>query len=75
MAMCNASLTLQGYALPARLFAYNFSKNPYELLRPLGLNMDPSTDGGVSMTPDLNTPAKVSRYKWEPYRDIDVYIL
>ena len=25
--------------------------------------------GGVPTTPDPNTSAKVSRYKWEPYRD------
>ena len=25
--------------------------------------------GGVPTTPDPNTSAKVSRYKWDPYRD------
>ena len=25
--------------------------------------------GGVATTPDPNTSAKVSRYKWDPYRD------
>ena len=28
-----------------------------------------STIGGVPTTPDPNTSAKVSRYKWEAYRD------
>ena len=32
-------------------------------------NLGPHVFGVVSTTPDPNTPAKVWRYKWEPYRD------
>ena len=32
-------------------------------------SLGPEIIGGVTTTPDPNTSAKVSRYKWEPYRD------
>ena len=33
------------------------------------LKLNPPFLGGVPTTPDPNTSAKVSRYKWEAYRD------